>query len=84
MALSPRPEVIVDSTSRPFTATVNFVGLGHATGNQFQAGSDSHAVTLSTSQLEADPMISRNAFIPKHQRRSIDVVHYDIQLAIIE
>src|SRR4051812_39759069 len=66
------------------SAAANLFGLRHTSGREFDASADREAITLYSSQFQADPMTSGYAGITKDPRRTVDVFDHEVQLSVIE
>jgi hypothetical protein len=62
--MAAQPRVYAQIVLRKITASaMNLIGLRHSTGDNFDASIECEAVAFGSSELETDPMASRNTFI---------------------
>ena len=65
-------------------AAVNFVGLRHAAGDDFDARVERQTIAFGAGKFEADPVAAGDAVIAQNHGRAIDVADDYIHVAIVE
>ena len=65
-------------------ATVNFVGLRHATGDDRDSRIQRETIALGAGQFKADPVTSWNSAISQDHRAAVDVADDDIHVPVVE
>src|SRR5579875_823501 len=66
------------------SATVNLVSLRDSTGGNSNPRIERKPVALRARQFEAHPMTPRHSVIAENHRPAVEIVHYDIHIAVIK
>lgn len=66
------------------STAVDFIGLCHATSGDFDARIEGEAIALRAGKLETHPVASGNSVIAKDHWRTVDIIDYNVHVAVIE
>src|SRR5712692_826788 len=64
--------------------TVNFVGLGHPSGDNLQPSANGQSIAFGSRQLETYPVATGNTMVLQDHWRSVDILDYYSHVAVIE
>src|ERR1035438_5607038 len=65
-------------------SAVNFIGLGHSSGDDCDSGVEGQSIACGSVEFEAHPVATGDAAIAKNHRSPVNIGHDYIHIAVVE